>query len=273
MIQNYQPTFLQNLLGKHYKWWYLFWYEFKRSSTHWTGFIFSNFFRITELLVAVFVWVLNSAPAPVITYLALGHVFVRLSKSPFGSVLGAYISNGSHTKILIRPQNVFLYYFFQDFGFNQFRLIFSSIIALVLSNFIFGETIIWKSESLIWLISFWPLAIAMRFFCNFILGSIAFWVTDRANNSSITEGVYMFMGIMAGEIIPLSFIFKENLKWLEYNPFAYFLHLPMQIYLGKYDNVQIIWTLLGGIAWCIILYILAKIIFKLGLKRNESVGL
>jgi membrane-associated phospholipid phosphatase len=31
--------------------------------------------------------------------------------------------------------------------------------------------------------------------------------------------------------------------------------------------------ILGGFTWCIILYLLAKWVFKLGLKRNEAVGL
>ena len=29
----------------------------------------------------------------------------------------------------------------------------------------------------------------------------------------------------------------------------------------------------GGLTWCIILYFLAKLVFKMGLKKNESVGL
>jgi ABC-2 type transport system permease protein len=60
---------------------------------------------------------------------------------------------------------------------------------------------------------------------------------------------------------------------VENTPFAYILHYPMQIYLGKYDTNQTILVFLGGLAWCLALFILAKIVFKLGLKRNESVGL
>jgi ABC-type uncharacterized transport system permease subunit len=47
----------------------------------------------------------------------------------------------------------------------------------------------------------------------------------------------------------------------------------MQIYLGEYTNLEIFYVFLGGLAWCIILYFLAKLVFKLGLKRNEAVGL
>jgi ABC-type uncharacterized transport system permease subunit len=47
----------------------------------------------------------------------------------------------------------------------------------------------------------------------------------------------------------------------------------MQIYLGKYDFNQTLMVFAGGIAWCIVLYFLAKWVFKMGLKRNEAVGL
>jgi ABC-type uncharacterized transport system permease subunit len=46
----------------------------------------------------------------------------------------------------------------------------------------------------------------------------------------------------------------------------------MQIYLGKYDPNQILQTFVGGIAWCIVLWVLARLVFKAGLKRNEAVG-
>lgn len=264
---------MHSFLQSNYKWYYLFWYEFKRSNTHWFGFLISNLFRIIELLVAVYVWVLNDAGAGIITYLALGHAFERLSKSPFGSVLGAYISNGSHTKVLIRPQNVFLYYFFHDFGFNQFRQITSSILGLVLVKLIFGSIVIWQFDFIWYLIPFWLIAVTIRYFTNVIIGSLAFWISDRANSSSVTEGIYMFMGVMAGEIIPLNIMFKDNLEFLAFNPFAWSLHLPMQVYLGKFDHTQVGLVILGGVCWSIVLYLFAKIVFNIGLKKNESVGL
>jgi len=47
----------------------------------------------------------------------------------------------------------------------------------------------------------------------------------------------------------------------------------MQIYLGKYDTFQTVLVFGGGIFWCVLLYFLAKFVFKMGLKKNESVGL
>ena len=223
--------------------------------------------------MAVYVWVLNGAGAGIITYLALGHAFSRLIKSPFGSVLGSYINNGSHTKALIRPQSIFLYYFISDLGFNQTRLISSSILGLILAKVLFGSIIVWKIDFVIYLLLFWPIAIAIRFFLNVFIGSLAFWIPDRANSSAVAEGLYMLAGVMAGEIIPLQIVFKESLSFLSFNPFAWFLHIPMQVYLGNFSTFGVWLAVFGGIVWCVLLYILAKLTFTFGLKKNESVGL
>ena len=55
--------------------------------------------------------------------------------------------------------------------------------------------------------------------------------------------------------------------------FAFTFYHPMQIYLGKYSILETIYVFGGGIVWCIILYYSAKWVFKMGLKRNEAVGL
>jgi len=102
---------------------------------------------------------------------------------------------------------------------------------------------------------------------------MAFWINDRANSSAVTEGIYMFMGVMAGEIIPLNIMFNGNLEFLAFNPFAWSLHLPMQVYLGKFNHLQVGLVILGGVVWSFVLYLFAKIVFNIGLKKNESVGL
>jgi ABC-type uncharacterized transport system permease subunit len=47
----------------------------------------------------------------------------------------------------------------------------------------------------------------------------------------------------------------------------------MQIYLGKYNFQETLAVFLGGIIWFLVLYFLAKLVFKMGLKKNEAVGL
>ena len=47
----------------------------------------------------------------------------------------------------------------------------------------------------------------------------------------------------------------------------------MQVYLGKLESASILNLILGGIVWGIAILCLAIRIFKMGVKRNESVGL
>lgn len=75
-IQIPQETFLQKLLGRNYKYWFLLKYEFKRSSSHFQTFLINSSIRAIEFLAIVFVWKLNNASAEIITYLALGRVLV-----------------------------------------------------------------------------------------------------------------------------------------------------------------------------------------------------
>ena len=269
---SYKPTFLQKFLGQNYKWWFLLQYEYKRSNGHFYSFIFVNIVRAIEFLVVIYVWKINNSPAEIITYLCLGRVFERMISSPFGVVLGSYIDSGKITTHLVLPQKSLLYYFISDLGFNQMRQFLGGMITLILAILIFNSDVK-LNFSFGWLILFLPMATIIRFYANILIGLIAFWIRERANNSSIMGGIYMLMGILAGEIIPLNLVLNGNLSFLQFTPFAYFLHLPMQIYLGKYSPIEIFYVFLGGIFWCIILYFLAKLVFKMGLKRNESVGL
>jgi len=141
-----------------------------------------------------------------------------------------------------------------------------------LAVIVFGSQLIF-SWQVGWLIIILPIASLIRFFMNMLIGTVAFWIKERANNTAVINGIYLISGILAGEIIPLSLIFQNNFNFLQFSPFAYFLHLPMQIYLGKYSLIETLNVFLGGIAWSLVFYCLAKIVFQAGLKKNESVGL
>jgi ABC-type uncharacterized transport system permease subunit len=57
------------------------------------------------------------------------------------------------------------------------------------------------------------------------------------------------------------------------NPFGFMFFQPMQILLGKYDLNQILLTLLTSVIWAFVLILIANKVLKIGLKKNESVGL
>jgi ABC-2 type transport system permease protein len=105
-------------------------------------------------------------------------------------------------------------------------------------------------------------------FFAYILGSLAFFIVDVQGVLEIQNQVNF---IFSGKAIPLDV--SAFLKPLIFLPFAFTFYHPMQIYLGKYNFQETLAVFLGGIIWCLVLYFLAKIVFKIGLKKNEAVGL
>lgn len=269
---SYQPTFLQKLLGRNYKWWYLVKYEFKRSSGHFPSFITNSSIRAVEFLAIIYIWKLNNAVSDIITYLAVGRVFGRLIASWLDIVIANYILKGNLTRFLLFPTNALAIITVGDFGFNFIRQSINAFLTLILAIIIFRSDVV-LNWNVIWIIPFFFIALIIKVLFNWLIGFTAFWSNNSNNTSTFIESIKIAASLLAGETIPLFVIFAGFLNPILWTPFTYFLHHPMQIYLGKYTPIETLYVFLGGIAWCIALYFLAKLVFRLGLKKNEAVGL
>jgi ABC-2 type transport system permease protein len=114
-----------------------------------------------------------------------------------------------------------------------------------------------------------PISLFVLLFLELVVSFSGFFLKTV---NGLTLNYAFLYGLLAGKLFPLNLLF-ENFYTNLFNPFAFNFYHPMQIYLGKYDTNQTLMVFAGGTVWCIILYFLAKLIFKLGLKRNEAVGL
>jgi ABC-type uncharacterized transport system permease subunit len=126
-----------------------------------------------------------------------------------------------------------------------------------------------SASSIFLMIALLPFAYAIGFFLNFMFGCITFWITETEGANSFYN---YFKKLLSGNFIPLS-ILLSFIPLLDFQPFAWLLHHPIQIYLGKYTSVEILWVFVGAVGWSVVLGIMATLIFQKALKRNESVGL
>ena len=168
---------------------------------------------------------------------------------------------------------VIFYLYFQMIGRRFIRNIFEAS-AYVISGIVFiffTHTEILFSWRLLILLAFIPITFSINHFFGIIIGSLAFFFNDSREFSSFAGAYLIFRNTMSGLILPLDKTPAAGFFVL--TPYAWVLHHQVQIYLGKYSTVQSLLVFVGGLVWCIILYFLAKIILKIGLKRNESVGL
>lgn len=265
----YIPSFLEKLLGRRYKWWYLFKYWIKANTTYFWSEVFVSLNRTLTLfgICVIFLYLSENGAEGFLNYLLLGSIFFSITDPVISWDLSNSIKNGKITKSLLYPIKYLHYLFFTAVS-NCLYLFTTSLVALIPVLLVFHKYLDLSSNFLV-LIPLILISFLIRFSIQAITGFATFWFVEGSGINHLIQNLENFL---SGSMFPL-FILPFHFTWLQYIPFAFTFYHPMQIYLGKYDLQQTILVFVGGIAWCIVLYFLAKLVFKAGLKRNESVGL
>jgi ABC-2 type transport system permease protein len=266
-------TLLQQTLGKHYKWWYIVFFGCKLGNSSPIIRAINIVTIITVSLTILSVWKIGNASQDVFTYLVIGRLFKTIVDTFVYYSLGSDIMNGKITAALIRPTNQFPYNIYNNLGKRlpiNFLQIIASLIVIPICLIFYSSISFDIIRSLV-VISLIPTAYLINYLIGYMAGTTAFFWNNEATFGGFTRAYEAMNNVFLGLIIPLDKL--SFLPFIIYLPQAWIIHHPMQIYLGKYDTNQIIQVFIGGIVWCLILWVLARTMFKIGLKKNEAVGL
>lgn len=266
---------MSNFFQSNYKWWYCVSYHAKRVSAGAFGTILQYVSHTLSTLAIVYVWYKTGAGSEIITYLTVGKVFQMLSSLSYFGRLSDLIATGKITNYLLLPQSFFKVELVNAVGVRVLKNVsgvVGALIGVVIAGLAFRPILLPDlGNILILLLVFLPIAFVIQFFIGVTIGSSNFFVYNKRDFEGISSSYLAALAILTGSIIPLNQLFYP--EFFQSLPFAWIIHHPMQIYLGNYSNMEILYSVLGGLMWIFVLYILAKIVFKLGLKKNESVGL
>jgi ABC-2 type transport system permease protein len=178
------------------------------------------------------------------------------------------INTGALTVPLMRPINIFSFFFIRDLADKLFNLGFM-FLELPLIYFIFHPPVFIQSNPIVLLyaVSSTLFAILIYFYINIIFGSFAFWTRD------IWAPRFMLMVVMefaTGAMFPLDMLPVVWQKIMLALPFPYLLYVPLKIYLGT----DPLWLnhLLIGLVWVIILWFIATKVWARGISSYESEG-
>lgn len=264
----FKPSFWQKLLGQNYKWYFLIKYWLRANTAYFWSEVFVGLNRTLTLLGTCVIFLyLGQNQQQILNYLLLGSVFFAITDPVMSWFISGDIKHGKITKWLMYPTNYLNTLFFIALA-NCLYLSATCLVGLVPVILLFHQNIDLSGN-------FWPLLLfliisfVIRLSLQVLTGFSAFWFVEGNGLNHLVQNAENFL---SGSMFPLS-ILPVYFNWLQYSPFAFTFYHPMQIYLGKYSQLQTLWVFTGGIVWCVILYFLAKLVFKMGLKRNESVGL
>ena len=272
----YKPTFLQKLLGSNYKWWFIILYNLKSQRAYLGDTFFWTLSSFVRTAGVFGIWWLTTKDSPnfetnlILSYLFFGSFLSTMTNNWADLSLGWHNITGRISGYLLKPTSYLWYQYIMYIG-RQFLANFPiQILSFVLLFPFIRQYLIFNLDlNLVFVILLIPIIYSLNLFLNFTFGCLTFWILelDGAND------FYSYLSdFLKGGLIPLSMILGY-FPFLNYSPFVFLLHHPMQIYLGKYSSLEIFYVFLGGIIWCAALYFLAKWVFKMGLKKNESVGL
>ncbi|MBN1374478.1 ABC-2 family transporter protein [Candidatus Dojkabacteria bacterium] len=103
-----------------------------------------------------------------------------------------------------------------------------------------------------------------------IFGALSFWVTEIDFTIVVWD---LIMNIFAGVYIPY-FLFPESLKTiLAYTPIPYWGAFPITIFQGEVVGNKVFWGFVILLGWTVVLYLTGKVLYRLGLKKYEGVGI
>jgi len=205
-----------------------------------------------------------------IVYIIMAGVILRIVSTDFQYDVAFDIKEGTLNRFLTQPISYFPYRVFDFMGRKAFQLVIIIAVSagvLLLTHFIF------KAEFLLFDILIALLVMPMALLLNCILfyciAMTAFWLTEVWG---IFDGMGVISTILSGGIFPLS-VFGENAQLIfKFLPFQYVIYFPLKIICGKAQRDEILFGIAAQIVWILLLYALAKLLWRAGMKKYIAAG-
>ena len=233
--------------------------------------------QVFVFLIPFFIWravlggggdIYGYSFAAIMTYLFGTTVLRSLVMGSRTVDLGWMINSGNLTIPLMRPFNIFSFFFIRDLADKLFNLGFM-LFELPLILFIFHPPVFLQGNPYFIILAILSviMAILLYFYINIIFGSIGFWSRD------VWAPRFLLMVIMefaTGSMFPLDMlpIFWQKIMLL--TPFPYLLYVPLKIYLGS--DVSSLYHLVYELLWVIALAFITNFVWKKGIRSYEAEG-
>lgn len=240
-------------------------------------FVPGNFF---ELFFSFLLWTVIFQTATIVrgynyremvTYIIVGWIFMFITSNyDFENIVSRDIRLGNLTNYLVKPVSYLKYISMVAIGRIWVAFIFV-IFQSAMYILFFGDKMIFNLD--IWkiliLLAMLFLAFFIKLFFSIIIGMISFWSTEVVGIQSFADILTRFF---SGTYFPLAMLPLLFVKISLFPPFAYTFFVPVQFFLGKMTYNEAIRGVGVQIVWVALLYFLAKIIYKSGLKKYEGFG-
>jgi len=124
-----------------------------------------------------------------------------------------------------------------------------------------------------WTLAAFALSLVLSFLVGFFfeasVGMVGFWFLE------VTSLLYIVMTLnffISGHMLPLDLLPKPWAGLLMALPFQYMAYFPAVVFLGKVKGTWLLFLLLGEVFWAVFFIVLARSLYRLGLRRYSAFG-
>lgn len=199
----------------------------------------------------------------IITYVLISTFISTIVNSNVISELNDKIKTGQIALDMLKPLDYKKYLFFDSSGKNLYNVIYLLLPTMIVSIAIFGIHLPSIKHGIVFFIAL-ILGSIINFLMCLCLGMLGFWfnqiwILDRLIND--------LLSLFSGKLIPLWFFPTPLLRLADWLPFKMIYSVPIYIFLGKYNQYEIIRMLLLQSIWIVILVSSSNLIWKKGIKK------
>jgi ABC-2 type transport system permease protein len=245
------------------------------------NFLLRSLFGIVPLVGTVFIWrsifaarqdTIGGYDQGEMIFYFLLMLFVESLVTPTEDEwrIAAEIRDGQISALIVKPLNHLAY----RMGlFLSYRGLYTCItLPVVALLFVWlREYIVLPTHGHTWPLFILSTAMAglIQFFIAYSLAMLAFWILEI---STVIFIVYSFEYFLSGQVFPLDIMPAGFQVFLKYCPFTYEIFFPVQIFLERVQGSALWQGLLIQAAWVILTFLLARGLWRSGVKRYQAVG-
>jgi ABC-2 type transport system permease protein len=184
--------------------------------------------------------------------------------------IAADIREGNISQFLLKPVD---YLWYRLCLFFSGRIAYISMASIPLAIFIFcfrnyfvppasGMAMLAFPTSLV-------LTALLQFFLSYSMAMLAFWILEI---STLIFILFAFEYLASGHMFPLNMLPPAIQHILAFTPFPSMLYVPISIYMGNLTGNGIALGLLTQLFWVLMMYALARFMWRRGIKKYAAFG-
>jgi ABC-2 type transport system permease protein len=250
--------------------------------TYRSDFFLSSALRLLPMLTTILLWTsvyVGSGQSELsgfrlsemIAYLLLVHISRMFSSMPgLANSIALDIREGNIKKYLVQPLDMLSYLLVYRVA-HKIAYITTSFVPYAILFFLCRNYFDHLPDASVWcayLVSLF-LAFFVGFHFEACIGMVGFWLLEVTSLLYIVNTLNYFV---SGHMFPLDLLPKPWANMLKMLPFQYMAYFPAAVFLGKVEGEALWQGLVTEAAWALGLMVLARILFRLGLRRYSAFG-